>query len=614
MAGHEVGDHGVDAIRQAFLSRFKRHFEQEEPSPVFSESQSVSDILETALQTVDAEEAIPASVPLPVPLKNAVREENPVFVQAAEVLKPGQLCKVIVRKASGMQWELCQRKYDALQAPLRYQEPVRFCLSPETWLQQSFRTQEMPLDLTLERLIVHTASQDPTYHWLEAWTTHENHCLRFYPLPALPVGTLVLLSIPARRWLVTLDQPLQLGNRLFDHEALPDSLKAPVVRIDPMLDIERRVRSGAPLRTPQDSFRVFFKAREGLLKARLDTHTPLVIPHGDWVEAYALQERFLKHFAAYWMTHWEYQATMHWYFSCRFENPVAGRMKVQVFAVQLLHGKQCYVPWVFTRQESNRWTAHALKGEQPDTACWEPEALFQHILLQQPLALGARGASDYFYAQTALPQTPVLPRYQDVAWQKFEADSCLLSEIFALLARQMSQGEVDTEMEETLEQLLRHERLSRPTQRLLTQRFEAYRTYIQQPHQHADVFHYIQTFWETLFQAFFEQLEVPASLLHWQRVGTPYTVQHGEKTHTLHYFESRSSHHEELLWSLRWDAETQSGTLLDINQKYADGLPRRHSAFTFMHDYQALPLNIKAFVEPYWRYFSPVARQFNKGM
>lgn len=542
--------------------------------------------------------------------------QDNLFDEAGALLKPGQLCKVVVCKAGGMQWELFTCKYDALKEPLRYQQPLRFYLTSDTSLHHNFRHQHMPMDLTLERLSIHTAAQDLTYHWIEAWTTHENHCLHLYPLPALPTGTPLLISLLSRRWLTTLERPLQVGQVLFEHEALPDSLKAPVARVEPLLDIERRVHAGAPLLSLQDSFRIAFKTRDGLIKARLNPHVPLRIPCDDWVEAYSLPQRFLNHFAAYWMNHWAHQDTMHWYFSCRFENLVAGRIKVQVFAVQVLLQSQACVPWVFTRHEHNRWTAHSLKGEKADTVSWQPESLLQHILLQQPLALDAREAGDYFHAQTAVLQPAALPHYADTAWQKFEEDSRLLSEVFVLLADQMAQGEVDAPMEKTLERLLRHERLSRSTQCLLAQRFEAYRTHIQQPPPHADVFHAIQTFWETLFQAFFEQIEVPDSLLHWQRVGTPYTVQHREKTYTLHYFESQSSHQERLLWSLRWDVETRSGTLLDINQKDADGLPKRHAAFTFMQDYQALPLSIKAFVEPYWRYFSPVTRQFklNKGM
>lgn len=533
-----------------------------------------------------------------------------VFTQAASLLPPGQLCKVMVcNPVNGLPWELCRRKYDALREPLRYQQLLRFHFTSERWIQQGFSAQDMPVDLCVERLVLHKAPQHLDYTWLEVWTRHENHCLRIYPLPPLPAQKMVQLSTLSRRFLMTLDRPLCLGASLFEHEGLPDSLRAPIERVDPMFDIEQRMHFQGALLNPQDSFRLFLKTREGLLKARLDYHAPLKIPCLETVEPYTLQQRFLKQFSAYWMTQWDSTPYESWYFSCRFENKVAGRLKIQVFALQVDVSKKHLVPWAFTRHTQSLWTASALKGE--GTQGWQPEALFQQILMQQPLALDPQTASDYFSVSRVPISAPEVPRYRQENWQAFEEDSRFLCQAFALLVRQLSHGG-DAEIERLFAQLLNSPGLAVSTRHLCTQVFEKYTLQIQQVHQHAERFGLIQDFWEPLFQAFFENLRVPGCFLQGRPLGGAYRV-HQEKPYILQYFETSNSQGESLLWSLRWDVEMQTGTLLDINRKNATALPSRHPAFTFMQDYQALPLGVKAFIEPYWRYFTPVAHQLNKG-
>lgn len=631
-----------EAIKNSFLARFRQNFQREEASPVAKESvrcdvtlpleseakqrtDSVSEyaehwqLLDEALE--DTHHTTPqAEVPVTMvaPVEHVEHPEDPaqqaLFAIAADILRPGQLCKVVVRKPGGAQWELCQRKYDTLKVSLAYRQPLRFSATQESWILQAFADQEMVPDTQVERVYVHrTEDATSDYRWVELWTTQQNHCVRFYPLPAFEKCQWVTLSTPSRKVFAMMTKPLQLHQALFDPSVHQEWLRAPVERIDPIFDIEKRVRSGAPLLSAKDSFRVFLKTRDGLLKARLDFTEPLKIPLDENTPLTFHFKTFLASFSPYWISVWERLPQEKWYFSCRFENPVGDEMKLQVFGLQWQQSVQGLAAWVFTRHGRGVWTAHGLKGVK-DAEPWCPDALVTHLLLSQPLALNTVSATNYFLEPAPIAPPLCTAVFKNSDWQRFAQDSGLLSEIFVLLQQQMEHHNVDARIHQTLQYLLTHSQITKPAQRLLLQRFEEYCAYAEQAHQHADLHHYIQAFWQTLFQTFFESLFVPEDFMQLIQQGEPHLLVQNKQCDALYYFTTQNSEQECLWWSVRWDVTQQIYTLLDINQQDPRRLPAQDPAFDFMAHYRALPLPVKTFIEPYWRYFSPMAALIEKGV
>ncbi|MBF2052609.1 MAG: hypothetical protein IGS03_03990 [Candidatus Sericytochromatia bacterium] len=444
-------------------------------------------------------------------------------------------------------------------------------------------------------------------------TTHQQgHRLRVYPLPPLPSAQLVMISMQERKVLGLMQRPLQLEQPLFPVSVLHNRpalkwLQAPVSELEPLFDIEKRVRAAEALIQPEDRFRLKLRTPQGVLKARLEfvqTLQPDVqhLPPGI--------QQALQSSAPHWIGQWAVGDNRIWYFSCRFESSQADHSEQKraelAFGLQYSAGHSQL--WRFEKQANGPWLAHSLSEPVPS---WQPDALLQQLIEHQPLAFAEapQFASDPT-PKAMQPRTQV-PLYQDPEWQAFENASQVLSDIFELMQtlsheQRTTQEHATPDLAGRIQALLRKPQLSKSLRRQLALRFEEYRAQTQQAFQHADQAHYIFVFWQTFFQVFFDSLPVPRSLQQLTPYSAVCTVRQGKHTRLLQYFSSRSDAGEILIWALAFDPKQAEWSLLDLRPAHEDDLPAARPAFSFVQAYHQLSPEVQALILPHWPQFLPL--------